>query len=113
MFTHCLKEREDLNGFYRLQASIMDRDLFAISEGGFLVGKNYDLKSGIRLTANLIDTNDDFFIDLNHTQFEPGKTYYYRAFINNGVKETGRKSSQIQSAQFGGSECLVCKNGRS
>ena len=82
------KERDDLNGFYRLQASIMDRGSFAISEGGFLVGKNYDLKSGIRLTANLVDTNDDFFIDLNNTQFEPGKTYYYRAFINNGVKET-------------------------
>ena len=53
-----------------------------------MVGKNYDLKSGIRLTANLIDTNDDFFIDLNYTQFDAGKTYYYRAFINNGVKET-------------------------
>ena len=88
VYTLPFKEREDLNGFYRLQASIMDRGSFAISEGGFLVGKNYDLKSGIRLTANVIDTNDDFFIDLNHTQFEPGKTYYYRAFINNGVKET-------------------------
>ena len=88
VYTLPFKEREDLNGFYRLQASNMDRGSFAISEGGFLVGKNYDLKSGIRLTANLIDTNDDFFIDLNHTQFEPGKTYYYRAFINNGVKET-------------------------
>ena len=76
-------------GFYRLQASILNRGLFAISEGGFLVGKSYDLKTVIRYKANLIDTKDDFFIDLNYTQFDAGKTYYYRAYLNIGVKETG------------------------
>ncbi len=72
---------------YRLKGSILNRGLFAITEGGFLVGKSYDLKTVIRYKANLSGTKDDFFIDLNDSELDAGETYYYRAYLNIGGSE--------------------------
>ena len=74
-------------GVYRLEGSILNLGLFAITEGGFLVGKSYDLKTVIRHKANLTDTKDDFFIDLNDSELDAGETYYYRAYLNIGGSE--------------------------
>ena len=74
-------------GVYRLEGSILNRGLFAIKEGGFLVGKSHDLKTVIRYKANLTDTKDDFFIDLNVSELDAGETYYYRAYLNIGGNE--------------------------
>ena len=74
-------------GVYRLEGSILNRGLFAITEGGFLVGKSHDLKTVIRYKANLTDTKDDFFIDLNVSELDAGETYYYRAYLNIGGSE--------------------------
>ena len=75
------------SGIYRLQGSILNRGLFAITEGGFLLGKSHDLKFGIRYKADLIGTIDEFFIDLNDSQLDKGVTYYYRAYLNIGGHE--------------------------
>jgi hypothetical protein len=75
------------SGIYRLQGSILNRGLFAITEGGFLLGKSHDLKLGIRYKADLIGTIDEFFIDLNDSQLDKGVTYYYRAYLNIGGHE--------------------------
>jgi alpha-tubulin suppressor-like RCC1 family protein len=75
------------SGTYRLQGSILNRGLFAITEGGFLLGKSHDLKLGIRYKADLIGTIDEFFIDLNDSQLDKGVTYYYRAYLNIGGHE--------------------------
>ena len=77
----------DKTGVYRLEGSILNRGLFAIKEGGFLVGKGHDLKTVIRYKANLTDTKDDFFIDLNDSELDAGETYYYRAYLNIGGSE--------------------------
>ena len=89
----------------------MNRGLFAITEGGFLVEKSHDLKTVIRYKANLTNTKDDFFIDLNDSELVAGETYYYRAYLNIG----GSEVRVIVSLpwQNSRSECLVCKNGRS
>jgi hypothetical protein len=75
------------SGIYRLQGSILNRGLFAITEGGFLLGKSHDLKLGIRYKADLIGSIDEFFIDLNDSQLDKGVTYYYRAYLNIGGHE--------------------------
>ena len=59
-------------GVYHLEGTILNRGLFAITEGG-LVGKGHDLKTVIRYKANLTDTKDDLFIDLNVSELDAGK----------------------------------------
>ena len=50
----------------------MNRGLFAITGRWFGWGKGHDFKTVIRYKANLTDTKDDLFIDLNDSELDAG-----------------------------------------
>jgi hypothetical protein len=77
---------KDVVAPYYFHGSVLTDGGAPMDEVGFLFSQNIGFKDAIRVVANPDPFSQDFFVD--YAEFEPGQTYYYRAFGRNRVGET-------------------------
>ena len=76
----------DASAPYQFQGRVLTDGGAALEEVGFIFSRSIFFRDSVRVIALLNQSTNEFSVTLD--DFEPGKTYYYRAFGRNRAGET-------------------------